>query len=71
MPVLFQTKTKVGQKLVDLPRASRVGVMVDEARSLHLYINGQDQGEAAPHLPQPCFAFFDLFHPYRQVGVVS
>ena len=68
--MLFQTNTKVGRKLRDLPRDSRVGVLIDDSRSLHLYINGQDQGVAASHLPQSCFAFFDDFGPYRQVRLI-
>ena len=59
----------MGQNLVDLPYDSRVGVMLDGTNSLHLFINGQDQGVAAPDLPQPCFAFFDLCGPYRQVAL--
>ncbi|KAK7088530.1 hypothetical protein V1264_022440 [Littorina saxatilis] len=59
--------TNVGQKLVGLPEKSRVGVMLDKKRSLHLYINGDDQGEAAPSLPDPCFAFFDVDWPYMQI----
>ena len=65
--MLFQTNTKVGPKLRDLPRDSRVGVLIDVFRSLHLYINGQDQGVAVSHLPQSCFAFFDVYGPHRQV----
>ena len=76
--VLFQTNIKVGQKLVGLPRDSRVGVLIDDSCFIHLYINGQDQGVAAPHLPQSCFRFLwclrslqtgetDLWYPYRQV----
>ncbi|XP_070205507.1 E3 ubiquitin-protein ligase TRIM33-like [Littorina saxatilis] len=59
--------TNVGQKLLNVPEKSRVGVMLDKKRSLHLYINGDDQGEAAPSLPDPCFAFFDLWGPYRHI----
>ena len=68
--VLFQTNTKVGRKLRDLPPDSRVGVLIDVFRSLHLYINGQDQGVSASHLLQSCFAFFDVFGPYRQVRLI-
>ena len=68
--VLFQTNIKVGQKLVGLPRDSRVGVLIDDSCFIHLYINGQDQGVAAPHLPQSCFAFFDVFGRYRQVRLI-
>ena len=68
--VLFQTNIKVGQKLVGLSRDSRVGVLTDDSRSLHLHINRQDEGVAASHLPQSCFAFFDVFDPYRQVRLI-
>ena len=68
--MLFQTNTKVGRKLRDLPRDSRVGVLIDDSRSLHLYINGQDQGVAASHLRQSCFTFFDVYGPYRQVRLI-
>ncbi|XP_070205975.1 E3 ubiquitin-protein ligase TRIM33-like [Littorina saxatilis] len=65
--MLYELDTNVGRKLVNLPEKSRVGVMLDKKRSLHLYINGDDQGEAASSLPDPCFAFFDVLGPYRQV----
>ena len=68
--VLFQRNTRVGYELLDLPRDSRVGVLIDGSRSLHLYINGQDKGVAASHLPRSCFAFFDLFGSYRQVRLI-
>ncbi|XP_070188706.1 E3 ubiquitin-protein ligase TRIM33-like [Littorina saxatilis] len=63
---MFELDTNVGRKLLDLPKKSRVGVMLDKKRSLHLYINGDDQGEAASSLPDPCFAFFDVRGSYRQ-----
>ena len=44
-----------------------MGLRVDTDRSLHLYINKQHQGMAAAFVPDPCFAFFDLFGPYRKV----
>ena len=51
----------MGQKLLNLPQGSSVGVRVDRQASLHLYIDGQDQGMAAHDVTQPCFAFFQLW----------
>ncbi|XP_076436174.1 neuralized-like protein 4 [Babylonia areolata] len=62
-----RTNTNVGQKLPDLPKGSRVGVMLDDRQRLHLYINGEHQGEAGTTVSQPCFAFFDVFGPYRKI----
>lgn len=39
---------------------SRVGVRIDKARYLHLYIDGEDQGVVVPDVRQPCWAVFDL-----------
>jgi hypothetical protein len=57
----LQQETQVGQKLTDLPVGIRVGVLVDGDRSLHLYVDGEDQGVAATNLPQPCYPLFDLW----------
>ena len=40
---------------------SRLGLVVDTDRSLHLYADGEDQGVVAPHIPDPCYFMFDLF----------
>ena len=39
---------------------SRLGLVVDTDRSLHLYVDGKDQGVVAPHIPDPCYFMFDL-----------
>jgi hypothetical protein len=49
-----------GPKAAGLRVGSRVGVLVDGARSLHLYVDGEDQGVAATNLSQPCYPLFDL-----------
>jgi hypothetical protein len=67
--IYFQnSRYKVGAKLSDLPAGDRMGVLVDDKRQLHLYVNGQDQGVAAPDVPDPCWPYFELYGPYRQVG---
>ena len=57
----------MGQKLLDLPQGSRVGVRVDRQASLHLYVDGQHQGVAAHNVTQPCYPFFHMRGPYRKV----
>ena len=61
----------MGQKLLDLPQGSRVGVRVDRQASLHLYIGGQHQGVAAHNVKRPCFALFELYFPSTKVRGVS
>jgi hypothetical protein len=60
--VTLQQEPQVGQKLWDLRVGSRVGVVVDGDRSLHLYVDGEDQGVAATNLPQPCYPLFVLYY---------
>nr|KAG5712423.1 hypothetical protein BaRGS_011397 [Batillaria attramentaria] len=50
----------VGAALTSVGVGDRVGVLVDAARCLHLYVNGTDQGVAARDVPHPCYAIFDL-----------
>ncbi|KAL8625980.1 hypothetical protein ACOMHN_012572 [Nucella lapillus] len=59
-------RTHVGRSLMDLQRRCHVGVMTDGDGRLHLYIDGQDQGEAGVQVSPPCFAFFDLSFTCRK-----
>ncbi|KAL8598148.1 hypothetical protein ACOMHN_043219 [Nucella lapillus] len=43
-----------------IAEGSRVGLVLDSSRSLHLYVNGQDQGVITSGLPHPCYFIFDL-----------
>ena len=47
--------------LLDRPVGSHVGLVVDTDRSLHLYVDGKDQGVVAPDIPDPCYFMFDLY----------
>ena len=40
---------------------SRLGLVVDTDRSLHLYVDGKDQGVVARDIPDPCYFMFDLY----------
>nr|KAG5697120.1 hypothetical protein BaRGS_015255 [Batillaria attramentaria] len=62
-----KVSSDVGAALCSVGVGDSVGVVVDAARCLHLYINGQDQGVAGHDVPQPCFAFFDLFLYWEKV----
>ncbi|KAL8617692.1 hypothetical protein ACOMHN_039640 [Nucella lapillus] len=46
--------------LEEIAEGSRVGLVLDSSRSLHLYVNGQDQGVITSGLPHPCYFMFDL-----------
>nr|KAG5712427.1 hypothetical protein BaRGS_011401 [Batillaria attramentaria] len=57
----------VGAALTSVGVGDRVGVLVDAARCLHLYVNGADQGVAARDVPHPCYAIFDLWAYWKKV----
>ena len=50
-------------------RAVRIGVGVDTHRHLHVLLDGEDLGVAAPDTPltQPCYAVFDLGYRLKKV----
>ena len=60
--MFFQTRTKQFSVLRDVRAGSVIGVGVDTHRHLHVLLDGEDLGVAAPDTPltQPCYAFFDL-----------
>lgn len=62
-----RTSCDVGEKLLDMAVGGRVGVLVDTARRLHLYVDGRNQGVVARDVPQPCHAFFYLKFQYKKV----
>nr|KAG5712424.1 hypothetical protein BaRGS_011398 [Batillaria attramentaria] len=66
--VMWDTHIKCpGAALISVGVGDRVGVLVDAARCLHLYVNGTDQGVAARDVPHPCYAFFDLGYYWKKV----
>ncbi|XP_076451093.1 uncharacterized protein LOC143286987 isoform X1 [Babylonia areolata] len=58
---------EVGAALHDLRENHRVGLALDSAHCLHLYVDGQDQGIAACGLTDPCYAMFDVLDYYEQI----
>nr|KAG5693404.1 hypothetical protein BaRGS_009877 [Batillaria attramentaria] len=61
----------VGAALTSVGVGDRVGVLVDAARCLHLYVNGTDQGVAARDVPHPCYAFFDLSYYWKKAATIQ
>ncbi|KAL8567645.1 hypothetical protein ACOMHN_054458 [Nucella lapillus] len=58
---------KVGAALDSLGERHRMGLALDSARAVHLYVDGQHQGIAVPSMPDPCYAVFDVNDRYEQV----
>ncbi|KAL8624004.1 hypothetical protein ACOMHN_040630 [Nucella lapillus] len=58
---------EVGAALGSLGEQHRVGLALDGARAVHLYVDGQDQGITAPSMPDPCYAMFDIVDEYEQI----
>ncbi|XP_012271059.1 neuralized-like protein 4 isoform X2 [Orussus abietinus] len=67
----IKVKTKYGTNLESLQSGSTVGLLIDEDSTLHLYINGVDQGIAATDLPPYVYGVIDLYGQCEQVSIVS
>lgn len=65
----LQTETNYGKALTAVKVGSRVGVLVDTASCLHLYVDGHDQGVAYSGVKQPCYAMFDLYAFFKKVPI--
>ena len=66
--VQIKHKTKeLRDKLYLLQVGSRVGLVIDHARRLHLLVDGSDVIHTAD-VPSPCFAFFELNESCTKVG---
>lgn len=66
-----RVRTHPGPDLDDLAVGHTVGVMLDGQARLHLLVNGVDQGVAAEHIPDRCWAAFDLYGMAEEVGIVG
>ncbi|XP_059498589.1 neuralized-like protein 4 isoform X4 [Stegostoma tigrinum] len=60
-----------GPNLDTCPEGTILGLLVDNAHSLHLFVNGMDQGVAAQDIPNPCFVVIDLYGQCEQVTIVT
>ena len=69
--MFFQTRTKQFSALHNFRAGSRIGVGVDTHRHLHVLLDGEDLGVAAPDTPltQPCYALFDLSYWLKKVCI--
>ncbi|TFJ96250.1 dimethyladenosine transferase [Platysternon megacephalum] len=55
-----------GPNLDTCPEGTVLGLLVDSNSSLHLYVNGMDQGAAAQDIPTPCYVLVDLYGQCEQ-----
>ncbi|CAL8376707.1 unnamed protein product [Gadus morhua 'NCC'] len=60
-----------GPNLDTCPEGTVLGLLVDAAGGLHLYVNGMDQGVAAQDIPSPCYPLIDLYGQCQQVTIVT
>ncbi|XP_067828154.1 neuralized-like protein 4 isoform X2 [Heptranchias perlo] len=60
-----------GPNLDTCPEGTVLGLLVDNAHALHLFVNGMDQGVAAQDIPNPCFVVIDLYGQCEQVTIVT
>ncbi|XP_059386856.1 neuralized-like protein 4 [Carassius carassius] len=60
-----------GPNLDTCPEGTVLGLLVDSSGSLHLFVNGMDQGVAAQDIPSPCFPLIDLYGQCEQVTIVT
>ncbi|KAJ8320876.1 hypothetical protein KUTeg_002463 [Tegillarca granosa] len=63
-------KEQYGPDLNQLQCGHIIGILVDDDASLHLYVNGVDQGIASKHIPNPCYVIVDLYGKCEQVTIV-
>ena len=63
----YQIKEGYGVNLDTLQSGHAVGVLVDDDNTLHLYVNGMDQGIAAKDIPANCYMVLDLYGQCEQV----
>ena len=64
-------KEHYGPNLDKLRCGHTVGLLVDDDNSLHMYVNGVDQGIAARDVPNPCHGLVDLYGQCEQVTIVT
>lgn len=66
-----KVKEHYGPNLDKLRCGHTVGLLVDDDNSLHMYVNGVDQGIAARDVPNPCHGLVDLYGQCEQVTIVT
>ena len=69
--MFFQTDIEQFPALYNVKAGSRIGVGVDTHRHLHVLLDGEDLGVAAPDTPltHPCYALFDLSYWLKKVCI--
>ncbi|XP_076454860.1 neuralized-like protein 4 [Babylonia areolata] len=67
MPGVQLTESSLGAPLENVDVGSRVGLLLDSKRGVHLYLDGRDLGVFASAVPEPCFFLMDLLGRWEKV----
>ncbi|KAK0166865.1 hypothetical protein PV327_004339 [Microctonus hyperodae] len=67
----IKVKTRYGVNLENLQSGATIGLLIDDDSSLHLYVNGTDQGIAVTDLPPYVYAVIDLYGQVEQVSLIG
>lgn len=60
-----------GQNLDRLQIGDRVGVLIDDDRNLHFFVNGEDQGESIKMMPDNLYGVVDLYGQAAEATIVE
>ncbi|XP_076455439.1 uncharacterized protein LOC143290010 [Babylonia areolata] len=61
-----ETRSRLGAPLRNSRVGSRVGLLLDSKRGVHLYLDGRDLGVFASAVPEPCFFLMDLCYLWKK-----
>ncbi|XP_076455151.1 E3 ubiquitin-protein ligase TRIM56-like isoform X1 [Babylonia areolata] len=61
------TQSSLGAPLRHVRAGSRVGLLLDMKRDVHLYLDGRDLGVFTSAVPEPCFFLMDLRACWKKV----
>ncbi|XP_076455335.1 E3 ubiquitin-protein ligase TRIM56-like isoform X1 [Babylonia areolata] len=62
-----ERRSNLGAPLENVDVGSRVGLLLDSRRDVHLYLDGRDLGVFASAIPEPCFFLMDLIGRWKKV----
>ncbi|KAL1457888.1 hypothetical protein WDU94_008070 [Cyamophila willieti] len=60
-----------GQNLDRLQIGDRVGVLIDDNKNLHFFVNGEDQGESIKKMPDNLYGVVDLYGQAAEATIVE
>lgn len=69
--VALQASSNYGHALNNVKAGSTMGVMIDSAQCLHLFVDGKDQGVAYRGVKHPCYVIIDFCYLLRKVLLLA